>query len=637
MAACWLLAALLRWMGSWSPPAGEPSCRALDCLAPAYAMCRGAAVAAVRRSSALAAVQTLLRPVCALLRDAATAASAEAPFDSGSQLVQAAAAVMALGGLAEGLLRAAAGFPEAAQLAMEAESSLVAACTAAAAALAAAPTAVTTADKGQAGQALLVDACALASAQLCAAVQRPELAAAAARCQAQALLHSALSLVSLRQAATAMLPPGQASVLLQHQAGCALVQQAAAMASSLAALYPQLPGGDQRWLVQQVQVAARQAHVIYRQLALSASPAWLAAVDAASVRQLLDKLFLACLALLGAAWQAAAAQVPAQATQLGHGSAAAAPPAAGQRDEAERAQLAATVVGVLADLQFCRVGTAQYAALLRAALAEAPSDPAAADSLAACLPCYADLAVQCPAHGGQAAWLVDAVSAAKVQLLFNALVPCCAMLAVVSCRVTWQVRFAALACPRCGPVSYPWACDETVPAHSQARLWSSVWLKRSTRLLVVPQTALEERLAPLVFLYLLHPHRPAAAAAHQLFCALLVALPEERREPLAAFYVHRSLEGCSDGAPTPPELGQGLATVLASLPLGSPVPLLCLRQLLDACETLAARWVASWGGAGCGMGQARGARRHACMRTCRTPCTAPRWGPGLQRAVVGSC
>lgn len=301
--------------------------------------------------------------------------------------------------------------------------------------------------------ALLLDACALSSAQLCAAVRRPQLAAASARCQAHALFHSALSLAPLHKAATALLPPLQARALLRRQAGCTLVQQAASMASSLAALYPQLPGEEQRWLVQQVQVAARQAHALYRQLALSASPAWLAAVDAASVRQLLDKLFLACLALLVAAWQAAAAPTPAHAAEH---SAAAPAPADAQRHAAERAQLAAAVIGVLADLQFCRVGTAQYAALLRAALAEAPSDPAAAASLTACLPCYADLAVQCPTHGGQAAWLIDAVSAAKVQLLFNALVPCCGMLPVVSGGRGWWV------CGEAGGqgILYPMPCPD---------------------------------------------------------------------------------------------------------------------------------------------------------------------------------
>lgn len=385
-------------------------------------------MAAIRRSSAAAAVHGLLRPAYAVLRDAAPAASAAA-IESSGQLVQGAAAVLVLGGLVEGLLRAAAGFPEATQLAAEAEGSLAAACAAAAVQAAAPAAAAGTVDHSQPAQALR-DASALASAQLCAAVRRPQLVAASARCQVQALLHSALSLAPLHQAAMSAMPPAQASALLQRQAGGALVQQAAGITTRLSALYSQLPGKEQHWLVQQVQVAARQAQAHYRQLALSASPAWLAGVDAAAVRQLLDRLFLACLALLVAAWQAAAALVSAEPAK--HSAAVVAPAADGQRQEAQRAQLAATVVGVLADLQFCRVGTAQYAALLRAALAEAPGDPAAAAILAACLPCYADLAVQCPAHAGQAAWLVDAVSAAKVQLLFNALVPCCGMLPVVS-------------------------------------------------------------------------------------------------------------------------------------------------------------------------------------------------------------
>lgn len=60
---------------------------------------------------------------------------------------------------------------------------------------------------------------------------------------------------------------------------------------------------------------------------------------------------------------------------------------------------------------------------------------------------------------------------------------------------------------------------------------------------------LEERLAPLAFLCLLHPHSPTATAAHQLFCGLIVAVAQERREPLAAYYVRRSLEGCPGATP----------------------------------------------------------------------------------------
>jgi hypothetical protein len=65
------------------------------------------------------------------------------------------------------------------------------------------------------------------------------------------------------------------------------------------------------------------------------------------------------------------------------------------------------------------------------------------------------------------------------------------------------------------------------------------------------QVCLEELLAPLAFLYLLHPHPPAALAAHSLLGAALAALPEGRRPPLAAYYVQRSLEGCPGPTPVP--------------------------------------------------------------------------------------
>ena len=90
----------------------------------------------------------------------------------------------------------------------------------------------------------------------------------------------------------------------------------------------------------------------------------------------------------------------------------------------------------------------------------------------------------------------------------------------------------------------------------------------------VPQAALEQRLAPLAFLYLLHPHPPAAVAAHQLACALLLAALEGeeeeeeeemeggRREPLAAYYVRRSLEGwCSGGATVAPPVASAFGQV----------------------------------------------------------------------------
>lgn len=404
MAACWLLSALIRWLGSATLSAGA-TCLALDSLAPAYGMLRDVATTALRHAAPPVAVAGLLRPAYLLLRGAVAvgASSAEHPA---AALAQAATAVLALGGLAEALQRSAAGFPEAAQLAADAEAGLLATCNTAEAAAAPAP-----ADHAT-GAALLRDACSLAGAQLYAAVRRPGQAPSPslAMCQAQSLLQSALELGPLLHAAKAGTPPAQASEQLRRQVSSALGQHSASLASGLAAQLPLLDSGAQRRLVQQVAAAGRQAHQRYRELVLTAPPDWLAGLDAAAVRPLLDRLFLACLALLAAAWDTAQA------------------PAAAGAAAGERAQLAASVAGVLADLQFCRLGAAQYAALLRAVLPEVASDPAAAARLAACLPCYADLQAPCPGRGGAPAWLVDGVSTAKAQFLFAALVPCCAVL-----------------------------------------------------------------------------------------------------------------------------------------------------------------------------------------------------------------
>ena len=404
MAACWLLAALLRWLGT-VPLSAATTYLALDSLAPAYGMLRGVATTALRHVAPPVAVAGLLRPSYVLLRGA-VASDAGLAAQAPEELAQAAAAVLALGGLAEALRRSAAGFPEAAQLAADAEADLLAACA----------TAETAAAVSQAAAAaLLQDACSLAGAQLFA-VWRPGQAPSAslAVCQARSLLQSALDLGPLLRAAKAAMPPAQASEQLRRQVGSALGQHTASLASGLAAQLPLLDGGAQHRLVQQVAAAGWQAYQQYRELALAVPPDWLAGLDAAALRPLLDRLFLSCLALLAAAWDAAPAAA-----------------AAGTAAATVRARLAASVAGVLADLQFCRLGAAQYASLLRAVLPEVASDPAAAASLAACLPYYADLAAPCPARGGAPAWLVDGVAAAKVQFLFNALVPCCAALAEV--------------------------------------------------------------------------------------------------------------------------------------------------------------------------------------------------------------
>jgi hypothetical protein len=370
-------------------------------------MMRGVATAALGRSQPTAAVAGLLQPAYSVFKTAIEVhASDDAPPLQQHSHVQAAAAALAVGGMAEALLRSAAGFPDAAQLAAQAEASLVLACEAAAGA------AETTT-----GLPLLRDACALATAQLAAAVRRPAFLCApgVARCQARSLLFSALCLGPLAHAAATGQPPAQASQLVRGQAGCALVQHAGSMAGALAAQFAGLDRSTQQWLLQQVVEAARQVHQQYRQYSMVPPLNWVAAVDAAAVRQLLDRLFLSCLALLAAAVRAA-------------------PPL-----PAQRAELAAVVAGTLADLQFCRPGSPpQYAALLHAVLADLPGDAAAAAALAARLPCYAELATPCASRDGQATWLVDGAAAAKAQFLMGVLAPCCPVLSQVWSLGAWQ-------------------------------------------------------------------------------------------------------------------------------------------------------------------------------------------------------
>lgn len=462
MAACWLLTAALQWLGSPAP--ADPGWMAADSLAPAYGMMRGAAMAALGRSQPSAVVAGLLRPAYSVLKAAITVLDCHrAPLQPHSH-GQAAAAVLVAGGMAEALLRAAAGHASAAQLAAEVEASLVQACETAAGA------AETTA-----GLMLLRDCCALATAQLAAAVWRPALlrAPAVARCQARCLFFGALCLGPLADAAVAGQPPAQASRLVRSQAACALVQHSGSMAGALSAQYAELDSGTQRWLLEQVSEAARQVHQQYRRYSMAPPLSWLAAVDAAAVRLLLDRLFLSCLALLAAALRSAPA-LPAL-----------------------RAELAAVSAGPLADLQFCRPGSPpQYAALLRAMLADLPGDSAAAAALAALLPCYAELAEPCAGRGGQATWLVDGTAAARTQFLMGLLAPCCPALSQVRleehgglhhapstltrsrqplgsgamCRIAWRSRWHRWPCSTSSTPTSP-------PPWRRTPCWAPRWLR----------------------------------------------------------------------------------------------------------------------------------------------------------------
>lgn len=109
-------------------------------------------------------------------------------------------------------------------------------------------------------------------------------------------------------------------------------------------------------------------------------------------------------------------------------------------------------------------------------------------------------------------------------------------------------------------------------------------------------------LAPLCFLYQLHPHQPTSTLAHQLFAAMLPPLPPSSREQLGPFYIDHALHGYP-GATLLDPLQQGVASLLRALPSGSAVSLYCVDALLRKCGQLAAsggRCAAGQGGPGQG-------------------------------------
>eukprot|EP00887_Chlorella_sp_A99_P000719 scaffold5.g719.t1 len=468
-------------------------------------------------SGAAAGAAASLSPAYAVLRGAARPTS---------PLAQRAAAALALGGLAEGLLRSAAGFAEAQLLATEAEAALLAVCEVADAeappqAAAGPPPlpAAAAAVDGSSSSSFLVDACALATVQLAEGARRPAPTPAMRRCHARALLHGALSLQPFCGAAAAGQPPAAASKALRLQLDSALGQHVAGLARGLADGYPAASPAEQAWLLGQLVSTAQQTGDLYAAYSLNTPAEWMQAVDAAVLRQLLDRTFLCALALLDAAWRATARNA---ALRPGCGLDGGEPP------HMAAATTAAGIAGVLADLQFCRLRSETYSALLRGVLSALPGAPAGVAALAAHLPCYADLAAAVPARGGAPRWAIDGVAAAKVQFLFTLLGPCAGHL---------------------------------------------------------PEEAVAGRVAPLMFLYLLHPHRPASAAAHQLFCALVTAAPPAQRERLAPYYVMRCLEGFPGATPVA-QLAAGLAAAVQALLPGSLVPLVCLERVLVRCREL---------------------------------------------------
>jgi hypothetical protein len=501
-AACWVLAALLACLANLQ--LDDAGGAALEALAPLHPAVRGAAMAVLRASPAPErTLHAFLHPLYGVLRPVLLAGDAQ-------PAARRAAGLLAAGGLLEGLLHEAAALEAAGPLIAALERHLLQAA-------------------AEVTSGLARDACALALVQCYQAGRRQAGATLGSmRCMAGALLESGLSLRPLDEATQAGCGAGAqaaaraAAEALRRRAAGALGRHAAALAAAAAEQCRRLGGAEAALALQgQVEAAARRANEQYRRFALAGGAAGL---EQPALRQLLDRLFAAGVALMAAAWAAA---------PLPGGLLASIPAADGPPRPAPPppAGLAAGVVAAAADLQFCRRPLPLHADLLRAALRALPSDPTAAARLAAALPRYGDLEARAPGAGGAPAWLVDGVSAARAQLLLAALASCAAGL---------------------------------------------------------PTDVAMDGVAPVAFLYMLHPHPPAAGAAHDALCALLAALPPPLCEQLAPFYLARCLEGCP-GVVSPARLAQGLATAAAGARAPSAAVAACVGAVAAAAAAAARR------------------------------------------------
>ncbi|KAH7623326.1 hypothetical protein Ndes2526B_g01751 [Nannochloris sp. 'desiccata'] len=285
--------------------------------------------------------------------------------------------------------------------------------------------------------------------------------------------------------------------------------------------------------------AAKKTHEQYRQYILQFWTQTRAQVDYHPLQALLEKNFIASMELLMAATMNCNLS---SSSRIG-----------------KKALSSSTVLCIIANLQFCRVNNSlHYSRLLKGALQSLPQDlfvssfstgaSTAHIDVVQCLPAYGDLEALIPAHGNAPAWLVDALSASKVQLLCTALTPCCRSLSEESGL---------------------------------------------------------DILAPLAFLYLLHPHIATSTSAHTLLWSLM-GVGAQHAEQLAPYYVTRCLEklplsslSTSTSSATTTvgtvasellqhlqHFSQGLSTALATIPPGSPLGLLCVERILNKCSEM---------------------------------------------------
>jgi hypothetical protein len=299
-------------------------------------------------------------------------------------------------------------------------------------------------------------------------------------------------------------------------------------------------------------------------------PAVAGQLDAAAVRQQLDKSFALHVALLSEAWQAANTAAPS--SDLLQQQAPDAVSAASE-DAADAARLAAVdikaaVVAVslsgLAPLQFCRVQVPAYVNLLMALVSALATSSAAADTFVDMgLPCYERLTALVPTPGASASSGANASAAVWQD-------------AVVAAQLGFLLPLL--------PVAVRSASQPAAAASS---------------------------VMPLLLLLLPHPQVPALAqAAHAAFAGL-VAIAAEQQQPTAAgdalmqvvqaavcMYISRTLAalpscGSLDG------FAAGFYSLLRNLPTGSVQNVLAVSCVADrAVELAQCAEAAGGGGAG---------------------------------------
>jgi len=552
-AACWLVSALLMCLESLDERA--PVHLIIDSLASMYSGARAAMATTVLLPTSIQVVYGVLRTVVMM----PSPHNATYP----SQLV--AAAVLAAGGMLDGLSRTSQSAPHPINpkpflnkmsvirgleclllKASEHKSELVQA------------------------------ACSLAMMQCFEACKLPRPTVATTMCLTTTLVNTALGTRILCHVDRENV--AQANEAIVEYSRCVLVQQAtglSAVASSHIGM-ARLSSSALAEVLGVIKNAARRTHTQYRQY-IVISPS-MNSVDVLPLRMVLEKLFSVSMALL-----AAVAAVPG-------------------RPQISGGAIPKVVLAVASDLQFCRtqMQSLEYAALLKSALTALPHQPASAVEVALLLPCLADLEVRHAAvHAGLPLWLFDGVTAAKVQLLFAALTPCCGILPQVR-----ALRVSPRFTTEGGTTTSSSSSSSTVVVavfgtsdfeDSFFRSINCLFL-----LLLFFQDILIDRVAPLCILYLRHPHQSTSAAAHNALCAMLATAPPPTTVWLAPRCVARWLDdgGLGMGAWSNDlilqQLAQGLSTALQSLPRQSKETVrVCINSVLEKSKMAAMAGVTS--------------------------------------------